>query len=530
MASAPAYDPGAVAVRALAAADGDAGDMSAETVWQVLAVVAVAALALSLGCGIVMYVRLQQRQRSRFSLRRAEDFHDGGKAGVAWGADPERGGHCDASLDRSEFKHEPLDASGAVLCETLRELLQEEVGRGLEKGRIADRIERLERRLESLGAGRASRSSEIRERLENLERQVLSGALLNGGCAAAPPLPPFVGADKPQSPMGWSCGSTTSGPPPPTTLPMVPAAYCDMGIMTDPPEESQRARLTHCLSGVFSPSSSSGRSPRVSRRVRGSGALPASPGAASQLRQSLAAAQQALQQKDAETYALTRELRQSQQTLWRQTLDERSLSRRLKDLLCNTGASHAKEIKELQQDITALSSRLADTKAAEWQWSLIVKRQRAYHAQNERAAREGIALFKRHPAGEVFVGPAHRSEDGGEARGRCRRHRGRRPHPSAQAVSEYSEEEMLIHEHDAGDDNTSLFDCDEEEFLSSSSPGGGRSVTPAPPPLPGAPVLDGNDISGGEEPGTSRSRGSRAPPPIDVGTPSPQSPVSAQSL
>merc|ERR1712151_72829 len=118
--------------------------------------------------------------------------------------------------------------------------------------------------------------------------------------------------------------------------------------------------------------------------------------------------------KDMRTQQLHRQLRNCQQALWRQTIEGRTAKRQVQDLLCNSQFSpqasrpHADDLRELRRSIVDLSSRLADARSAEMQWSLIAKRQQAFYAHTGHASLEGLSLLKKHPAGEIFLAlPTH---------------------------------------------------------------------------------------------------------------------------
>eukprot|EP00927_Polykrikos_kofoidii_P002500 TRINITY_DN10994_c0_g1_i1.p1 TRINITY_DN10994_c0_g1~~TRINITY_DN10994_c0_g1_i1.p1 ORF type:complete len:525 (+),score=74.10 TRINITY_DN10994_c0_g1_i1:53-1576(+) len=493
---------GVAVSRAQAASGGDENDLLAQTLaWQAITILAVFALALALFGGILVFVRFHQRQRFKASASfRPEEFVDNGKAGVAWGRAREGNDGYESSklLDMSCFKHDsPGDTSGAAFCETVRELFEEEIARGLESGRIADRLERLERLLEMACSGRSARALELRDRLERLEREVRDRT-----CADSPQLPhhgPIARSETPASQSSTSpCMSTAVAPPAPLPIlpSLVPRAFCDAGTMTESSEQPQRRR-----------------------RPSVGGLLPPTPTAIDNLRLACTTAQKSLNQRDTQISSLTRELRQSQRALWQQTLDEKRLSRKLNELLRNptyapqASFAQTKEIQELQKDITALSNRLVTAKSSELRWSLIVRQQRAYFAQSEKAARDGLEAFKRHVAGEVFIGGKLHSKDGTKASGvmsRVRPQSESHDRASPHAFSGSEDEEMLLREGDAADEDTSFSEHD-HDFHETISPASSKS--------------GGVDSVGRGSP--CRTLGRLPPAPIDVSCP--LSPVSSQS-
>lgn len=126
------------------------------------------------------------------------------------------------------------------------------------------------------------------------------------------------------------------------------------------------------------------------------------------LKSSLAAVQQCLSSRDRQTAELQKQLKECRQALWEQTQISSASEDRLQRLLAAPGRVpqvQSEEISKLQEKISALSSRLADTKSSETYWSVVAKRQRAYFLQSEQHGPEAGQLIKKHPAGEVFVAP-----------------------------------------------------------------------------------------------------------------------------
>eukprot|EP00927_Polykrikos_kofoidii_P044233 TRINITY_DN38255_c0_g1_i1.p1 TRINITY_DN38255_c0_g1~~TRINITY_DN38255_c0_g1_i1.p1 ORF type:complete len:476 (+),score=81.67 TRINITY_DN38255_c0_g1_i1:256-1683(+) len=445
---------GGAATRSLAVASDDGRDLSAEiAVWQVVAVLAFVALAAYLVGGMVLFVWFHQRQRSKDSSSR-------GGADIAWGDDPERGFSCDAlkSLKWSDDKRSAtMHTSDGDVRDILRELFEEEVARGLDTSCFADRLERLERRIEAAGASRATGAAELHERLDRLQRQLLNDGTPMTREGASLILPIRVKLTQSEKPGTIEAAAPTTPPPMLSTL--VPLAHRNAETMTEPQDDHGSSESLGCTSGS------------VRGSITSKSQMPAS---TSKMKDFLASSQRALYDKDTQTSALTRELRQKQRSLWQQTLNDKTAARKLKELLCNTkfaptaSVSHAAEIQELQKDIADLSSRLADAKAAEWQWSTIVCRQRAYFSQSERAAQEGLTILSKHPAGEIFIGSALEESNKSPRSRACREAKNRRYTSAHAADEDFDDEEMLVYENDDAEDDNSLFD--HEDFDTCHSP------------------------------------------------------------
>eukprot|EP00929_Paragymnodinium_shiwhaense_P112222 TRINITY_DN80486_c0_g1_i1.p1 TRINITY_DN80486_c0_g1~~TRINITY_DN80486_c0_g1_i1.p1 ORF type:complete len:555 (+),score=130.45 TRINITY_DN80486_c0_g1_i1:78-1742(+) len=353
--------------------------------WRGAAITAAVALALVLVAGLVVYVWHQRRQAAIQTSRR-EDASDHALRKVAWGGDIEHG-ECNLEyLEGRKLGHAPSDTD--QLYASLRELLEEEISRGLHAAGVSDRLERLERKeeiCESLERWSAKSSlSGLNGRMHRLERhvdQVLSGALLPSGGGSEVGVLPL--SAKPSRPLQ---ASSLSAPAPPAVL-SLPSATRDVGTsmvsfgptlrqleLIDPPEKD-------C--------------PDFGEGIA--------------LQQSLQTVQRQLGRRDSQTQELTRQLRKCQQSLRLQTTDAKTAAKRLKDLMTDPSLApryQAEELHRLREDIAALSRRLSDTKHAEMYWSLVARWQRAFFMQNERLSPEGRHLVNTHPAGEIFLAPA----------------------------------------------------------------------------------------------------------------------------
>eukprot|EP00928_Gymnodinium_smaydae_P063317 TRINITY_DN46941_c0_g1_i1.p1 TRINITY_DN46941_c0_g1~~TRINITY_DN46941_c0_g1_i1.p1 ORF type:complete len:508 (-),score=89.73 TRINITY_DN46941_c0_g1_i1:23-1546(-) len=372
----------------------DVGEAAAQTqLWQGVAIVSLFALVLALAAGVFVYVWHQQQHRGGTSGRSGGAEHTEKKA---WD-DPERGGESPSS--RRDRRDGPSESTSA-LRDGLRQILAEEISRGLRGFGLENRLDRLEHKDEApLSLERAKMS----ERLDFLERQVLDRALLPGtACSDLPGLPPQPQRPAPPTgaapvapvPVGRPPAPDT---PPPAVQPSIGRLTLDVGTITDPPASAGTGANAGRYRGFGSPM----RPRRTSN---------CSEAQLNSLRRGLLEAQRELYKKDTRTSMLTRHLRELQKQYWQQTVEERSASKRLRDILCDvsrgsaapTLRAQAAELISLCSVTEDLSSRLSDAKAGEAQWSAIVKRQSAYHMQNESRNADGFTLLKRHPAGEVF--------------------------------------------------------------------------------------------------------------------------------
>lgn len=123
---------------------------------------------------------------------------------------------------------------------------------------------------------------------------------------------------------------------------------------------------------------------------------------------SLDTVQRNLARRDSQTQELHRQLRITEQECIRNKMEANYSRKRLQDLLSDPSLApqfQAQELGQLRQTIDDLSTRLADSRSSETTWSKIAKRQRAFFMQSELVAQEGVNLFRKHPAGELFLAP-----------------------------------------------------------------------------------------------------------------------------
>mmetsp|Transcript_89096 Transcript_89096/g.236708 ORF Transcript_89096/g.236708 Transcript_89096/m.236708 type:complete len:459 (-) Transcript_89096:278-1654(-) len=344
--------------------------MDSSTGWFGVAIVAIT-LLLVLSCllGTLAYVHTRQRRAGKRAVW--PDLENGAESPSSPGA-----GACkktpNGSLRQDLQKIPPMD-----LVETLRGLLKEEISKALQHEGISERLERLERRDES------SRSP-VGERLDRLEKAM----------------------SQPHAPWPPPPASPVQAPPPPPLLGMQALSLRTTATAGDEAPRQDAEDRT-------SPSSSCGRKlgfGPTNRQLR----LPDPPEQPSDvnedagMKMSLKTLSRQLHKRDMQTTDLHRQLRQCQESLWEQTLEARSASKRLRDLLADPSQVNAERVQELERltgEVKSLSSLLADAKAAEMRWAWIAKRQRAFFMQNEKMGQEGMELLRRHPAGEIFLAP-----------------------------------------------------------------------------------------------------------------------------
>jgi len=126
------------------------------------------------------------------------------------------------------------------------------------------------------------------------------------------------------------------------------------------------------------------------------------------LRMSTVTVQRNLSKRDIQCQELHRQLRQTQLDCQNQKLEATYATKKLQDLLSDPSSApqaQAEEVKIMRHKIEDISGKLADCKQSEMQWSITAKRQRAFFMQSERVAQEGVNLFRKHPAGELFLAP-----------------------------------------------------------------------------------------------------------------------------
>uniref|UniRef100_A0A7S4VP53 Uncharacterized protein n=1 Tax=Alexandrium monilatum TaxID=311494 RepID=A0A7S4VP53_9DINO len=349
--------------------------MESSTVWFGVALAALTlllALACVVGAAGLLHVRSRRADKP---TKVWPDLEDGG-------ADPPSPGRSTGKKAASGSSRPDLQKAPPMdLVETLRGLLKEEISKALQHEGISERLQRLEQKDEAA-------QGSVNERLDRLEEATSQ--------PQSPAYPP-----PPAMPL--------QAPPPPSATDDLQAATLRAAAtaVDEVPRQGGEDRAGRGSGG--SSGSKLGFGP-TSRQLR----LPDPPETGFDInedvamRTSLKTIQRQLHKRDMQTTELHRQLRQCQEALWEQTLEARSASKRLRDLLADPSqvkAEHARELERLEVELRVVSSKLADTKAAEMRWAWIAKRQRAFFLQSEKMGQEGMDLVRRHPAGEVFVAP-----------------------------------------------------------------------------------------------------------------------------
>jgi hypothetical protein len=340
----------------------------------------------------------------------------------------QKGKHEAVKLDLTPGTRQQLGAS-------LRELLAAEVGEGLQAG-LGARLDALER--------------QVRDALERSSARPLPPA---GAPPVMPPAPPI--AVQPQVKV-CSAGAQTVAP--------ISTADRSIGVQE---ELGASGNGTKSRELAFGPTGRSrpGALPEIPKRI------PSSSPEAKALKTNLADLRRNLLEKDKETTSLQKQLKQCRQAVWDQTKDQKASDFQLRQMLMdpqNVSKAQAEDIQKLALEVDRLSGSLSETKSQEVYWMTIAQRQRAFFQQNEHMMmQEGShdsmvqGLFKKHPAGEVFLPPpqlpgdAAYGWDGQQTEGRPKRSRTSGPRASL----DYDED-------DAGTDDEML---DYEDGLTGSS-------------------------------------------------------------
>lgn len=322
----------------------------------------------------------------------------------AW-ADPEKGELSEAAVVASPIS-KPITA--LELCETLRQVLGEELAKGVNSSELLRSLNSLERRLaalEPLGHAARPRPESLRDAataaqealLKEPPRPASAGASLDTrtpnssdlsgnssprpedlpGAIAAPVLPPTPppGSEKVQAPCPWQQPATLEQTPPPPVGPPKMFGPTDKQLQLADPPEKYSAAIDEELSE----------------------------------RASLATLQRILGKRDAQTTELHRQLKEARQSLWLQASEARAATARLHALLSDplkAPAAQAEALLQLREEVKELSRRLGESRSKEQHWSAIAKRQRAFFMQSERMSQEGTSLLRRHPAGDIFLAPS----------------------------------------------------------------------------------------------------------------------------
>lgn len=330
--------------------------------------------------------------------------------------DPELG-ECGSS-PKGSAKQAVAPGTPRQLCETLRQLLETELPKGLAASGLADQLDRLEQKLARSASPTAAAATEIRLPVVGLR----GAAVANSGAEdkASPPASALQDDDtRTPETSERSSGKSNGGA-------ADEEAEASMSL-----QESQEAHIFELSNGSqslqsvdrpeqlqFGPTARQRELPEPREKW-----VPP-PAEEKSLGTSLKTVQKVLGRRDAQTSELHRQLREVRQSLWVQTLEARDSNAKLRALLTDPSRvpqAQAEAIENLTLNVKDLSGRLADARTQEKYWLNIAKRQRAFFVQNESIGDEGRQLLRRHPAGEVFlvIAPmsASAAEDIDEAEG-----------------------------------------------------------------------------------------------------------------
>jgi len=420
---------------------GDEGTAIAAWVGAAIAMVGMLVAACALGTAAFMY----QRHRNRSNFREVQKVQvksteNSQKKSQAWPESEVRDAElgetvlekASPSVDRvneSAVVPEKLSASVRMeLAETLRGILEDEIGRGLKASGISDRLDRLEQQAR--------------------EQQVLSGSLLPPSQAACPTaglvealqadLDYTVKASSQAASAPASEFAETLKPEAKASKRDADRALTDQSLRDEIQSlQREQAALTEERDVALAKIAKleQDEQSQAGARRKDSGIMPIcpvrndltlSPSARQKrypdppekgwmqvdedrsLRLSMGTLQRNLQKRDGQTQELHRQLRQTQQDCQRQKLEATWATQKLQDLLSNPKTApqvQAQEMQGLRKSVDSLSSQLADSKQSEMQLQIVAMRQRAFFMQSERVAQEGVNLFRKHPAGELFLAP-----------------------------------------------------------------------------------------------------------------------------
>jgi len=406
-------DSGA-AVRLLA---GEEGSAISAWVGAAIAMVGMLVAACTIGTAAFLYQRHRNRSVHRdremdvqkVQVKTVTGVKNAGEKSQAW-PDPELGAEQnDALLDKASSAHadatscqaDKLPASVRLeLAEVMRGILEDEISRGLKASGISDRLDRLEQQAK--------------------EQQVLSGSNLPPPSKRAPIEAASSDLDSTvkflqgsSDEMAATLKAEAKVPKRDAETLTVARPSCDASTLTEaepppsriatrPPGRDSNVPYWLDRSLTLSPSNRQKRYEDPPEK----GWMPIDEDRS--LRMSMVTVQRNLQKRDSQTQELHRQLRQTQQDCQNQKLEATYATKKLQDLLSDPTSApqvQAEELQGLRHKVEDLSGKLADSKQSEMQWGIVAKRQRAFFMQSERVAQEGVNLFRKHPAGELFLAP-----------------------------------------------------------------------------------------------------------------------------
>jgi hypothetical protein len=406
-----------------------AGDeSSALSAWvgAAIAMVGMLVAACTIGTAAFLYKRHQNRTVTREVQKvQVKAAENGGKKPQAW-PDPEIGAEQNdqcALLDKAppppvdHVVPDKLSASVRLeLAETLRDILESEIARGLKASGLSDRLDRLEQQAKEQQVLSASNMPPPAKRTTSGDSSDLDSTVKmhqTGSVGISPDMSSTLKVEvkvpkcdaetltvmQPRARGGRSIvdfnGVPLSGGSRPSTS--------DAEVLTEDFQGAEGATGPYwCRNVNLSPSSRQRRFPDPPEK----GWMHVDEDRS--LRMSVVTVQRNLHKRDVQTQELHRQLRQTQQDCVNQKLEASYAARKLQDLLADPSIApqaQAAELNDLREKVTDLSGKLADSRQSEMQWGIVAKRQRAFFMQSERVAQEGVNVFRKHPAGELFLAP-----------------------------------------------------------------------------------------------------------------------------
>jgi len=391
---------------------GDEGTALSAWVGAAIAMVGMLVAACTIGTAAFLYQRHRNRSVTREVQKVPKASENSGKKPQAW-PDPEIGAEqSDVLLEKASSAHtmtssahsdpvvapDKLPASVRLeLAETLRGILEDEISRGLKASGISDRLDRLEK--------------------QAMEQQVLSGSMLPPPSRRTPVEAAISDLDStvklPQArtenhEMSATLKAEATVPKYDVSPVPVKKPLCDAATLTEEerypyPRPSDLPFWVGQRNLTLSPSARQKRYPDPPEK----GWMHVDEDRS--LRLSVTTVQRNLAKRDIQTQELHRQLRQTQQDCVDQKVEAVAAAKKLQDLLSDptyAPQAQAVELQALRHKVDDLSGKLADSKQSERQWGIVAKSQRAFFMQSERVAQEGLNLFRKHPAGELFLAPS----------------------------------------------------------------------------------------------------------------------------
>mmetsp|Transcript_22338 Transcript_22338/g.63994 ORF Transcript_22338/g.63994 Transcript_22338/m.63994 type:complete len:522 (-) Transcript_22338:252-1817(-) len=337
--------------------------------------------------------RLSSKQRVT-SLEDTAGHGDGERPRVRSAWDPEKG-ECGAAKAPARVM------SPGDFELTIRQLLSNDLAEGFKRVELAQQLELLEQKVASSLVGRARGDDEVKASSFGLREAAMSEdgetaeGTLNVTDQTRTPSSSDRSGDRSgssmhdQPPLGaeeTSSALRPAPPPPESVSPAPPSVGAEEAspLLFGPTDRQNELAdpVEKCLIGIDQEVS---------------------------LRQSFHTVRQVLYKRDTQTTALQRELREARQQLWLQTAEAKAAKERLLDVVSDperVPLAQAEALDQLRAEVRDLSSRLADSREQEKNWSSIARRQRQYFLQTEHIGQEGAMILRRHPAGEVFIASA----------------------------------------------------------------------------------------------------------------------------